>query len=267
MANQGSACVCLVFGQTERRRRSHEQQDLRLWGGSQPSHLSKIWSRPDADILHAMELHESVTAVLAGYERDASELIAHYEAVSPVDKYRVVAGLIPGTPCNVVDIGAGSGVDAAWLAAKGHRVLAIEPVESLRRAGARLHPSKRIQWLDDALPSLARARVIAGPFDLVLISAVWQHLRDDLHEEALSNISRIVKPGARVIISIRNGPGAPGRPTFPVSPERISAIAARVGLRTIRHVAAESMQQRNRNARVTWDWLALEFATEPARKR
>ncbi|MGH6647562.1 class I SAM-dependent methyltransferase [Aquabacterium sp.] len=218
---------------------------------------------PEADILHEMELPESTAAILSGYQRDAVALIARYEAVSPADKYRAVADLIPRWQCNVVDIGAGSGVDAAWLAAKGHRVLAIEPVEPLRRAGERLHPSDRIEWLNDILPSLARARAKARQFDLVLLSAVWQHLRDDLHEEALSNISRMLKPSARVIISVRNGPGDPSRPTFAVSVERTIAIAALLGLHTIRHARAESLQQRNRDAGVSWDWLAMEFTGNP----
>jgi len=222
---------------------------------------------PYADILQTMEVSESTTAILAGYERDAAVLIGRYEAISPADKYRVVVDLIPDSECNVADIGAGSGVDAAWLAAKGHLVLAIEPVESLRRAGQRLHPSERIEWLDDLLPSLARTRTRAREFDLVLVSAVWQHLSGDMHEEALSNIRGMLRPGGKVIISLRNGPVAPGRPSFPVSAERTMAIAARLGLRTIRHVRAESMQQRNREAGVTWDWIVLEPAVEPPSNR
>jgi SAM-dependent methyltransferase len=209
-----------------------------------------------------MELPASVVAVLAGYERDAASLLVDYEAVPPADKLRWVADLIPTSPRSIADVGAGSGADAAWLAVRGHSVLAIEPVEALRLAGAILHPCERIEWLDDALPSLAKARTRAGHFDLVLVSAVWHHLHADLWEEALVSIGRMTRPGGTVLMSLRNGPGAARRPTFPVSPERILDLAARHGLRTIRRVRAESMQQRNRDAGVTWDWLAFESPAE-----
>ena len=59
-----------------------------------------------------MEPANLTAAILSGYERDADTLIERYEAVSPDDKYRVVADLLPRSPCNVVDIGSGSGVDS-----------------------------------------------------------------------------------------------------------------------------------------------------------
>jgi hypothetical protein len=40
------------------------------------------------------------------------------------------------------------------LAAKGHRVTAVEPVADLRRAAQHLHPSSRITWIEDSLPDL-----------------------------------------------------------------------------------------------------------------
>jgi hypothetical protein len=39
------------------------------------------------------------------------------------------------------------------LAAMGHRVVAVEPTAALRARAAILHPSPRIEWLDDSLLS------------------------------------------------------------------------------------------------------------------
>jgi hypothetical protein len=58
-------------------------------------------------------------------------------------------------PGVVVDIGAGTGRDAAWLASLGHDFLTIEPFAAVRSQGGRLHPDPRIRWLDDRLPSLS----------------------------------------------------------------------------------------------------------------
>ncbi|HSV77595.1 MAG TPA: hypothetical protein VLK85_00120 [Ramlibacter sp.] len=61
-------------------------------------------------------------------------------------------------------------------------------------------------------------------------------------------------------MSVRNGSGAANRPTFPVPFERTIEVAAARGLLAIRRVRAESMQARNREAGVTWDWIAFQSA-------
>lgn len=57
-----------------------------------------------------------------GYTESADFLIARYESVSFTEKYESVLHLMPEKASDVLDIGAGTGVDAAWLAAAGHRV-------------------------------------------------------------------------------------------------------------------------------------------------
>lgn len=54
-----------------------------------------------------------------------------------------------------LDVGVGSGRDAAWLAYKGYAVIAVEPSAKLRAAAKRLHPEATIRWLDDRLPDLS----------------------------------------------------------------------------------------------------------------
>jgi protein-L-isoaspartate O-methyltransferase len=81
-----------------------------------------------------------------GYAREAAQLIARYESVPQEQKHRKVAHLIAGEPRSVLDIGAGSGADAAWYASLGHRVVAVEPVDEPRRAAMTLHPSPSIEW-------------------------------------------------------------------------------------------------------------------------
>src|SRR5205085_8273140 len=72
-----------------------------------------------------------------GYAEDAEWLIPRYESVNPSEKYQVVAHLFPKFPSFFLDVGAGTGVDAAWLAQEGHQVLAVEPVTAFREAGMR----------------------------------------------------------------------------------------------------------------------------------
>jgi len=196
-------------------------------------------------------------SVLAGYADAAAELIPRYEAVSSADLYAAVAHLMPAPGARVLDVGAGTGRDAAWLAARGCRVLAVEPVAAFRRAGAARHASPRIEWLDDSLPALADVRRRGQAFDFVLVSAVWQHLDDARRADAMATLNTLTAPGGRLLLSVRHGPGAPTRPCFPASPEEAVALARAHGLRLVLRRATASKQVANRRAGVTWTWLLL----------
>ena len=61
------------------------------------------------------------------YDAHAAELVRRYELIDPGNMYGWLSGLLSEAPGTVLDIGAGSGRDAAWFAAQGHDVVAIEP--------------------------------------------------------------------------------------------------------------------------------------------
>ena len=194
--------------------------------------------------------------VIAGYAADAAQLIARYEALCPAALLDPVTDLLPGRG-RVLDVGAGTGRDAAWFAEGGLHVLAVEPVAGFRDAGARLHPSSRIDWLDDRLPDLARVAKRGEAFDLVLLSGVWQHLDRDQRRTAMPVIETLTASSGVLVISIRHGPGAPTRPCFEGSAEEAIGLAEAARLRLVRRRHVGSVQEGNRRAGVTWTWLAF----------
>ncbi len=56
------------------------------------------------------------------------------------DHHQAVLHLIPTAPSRVLDVGAGMGRDTAALAALGHSVVAVEPVDELRAAVINFYP-------------------------------------------------------------------------------------------------------------------------------
>lgn len=90
-----------------------------------------------------------------GYAENAGQLIARYDNVTFLDKYRPVSHLLPTISSAVLDIGAGTGGDAAWLASSGHKVTALEPVAAFRAAGMKAHALANIEWVNDSLPALS----------------------------------------------------------------------------------------------------------------
>lgn len=194
----------------------------------------------------------------AGYAREAEALIARYESVAFEDKHRAVLDQVPDAPSRVLDVGAGTGADAAWLANWGHRVIAVEPTRELRHAGARLHPSPRIEWIDDSLPDLALLHGTA--FDLILISAVWMHLDAAERPRAMDTVASLLAPGGIVLLSLRHGPPPPFRRMFDVSAEETISLARARGLQTVVQARAESAQAANRAAGIEWSHLAFLYS-------
>ena len=197
-------------------------------------------------------------AILAGYEADAADLIEKYESVSCETLFAPVSDFWSGRAGRLLDIGAGTGRNAAHFANLGYRVLAVEPTPSLRAFGVRRHAHEAIEWLDDRLPELKRLGERAARFDLLLICAVWQHLDEAEREEALPRLTERALPGGRIVISLRRGPGAPNRPVFALDPDAEEARLKRCGWRILRRCESESIQADNRAAGVRWTWLVGE---------
>jgi SAM-dependent methyltransferase len=162
--------------------------------------------------------------------------------------------LIPTVPGRVLDIGAGTGRDAAGFVGLGHSVVAVEPTEELRRGAMLLHPSPMIEWIDDSLPDLAAVRTRGEEFDVVMLSAVWMHLDALQRRQAMPTVIALVRNGAVVILSLRHGPVPPGRRMFEVSAEETIALAQPLGLRcTLNQEAEPSLRQPG----VSWTRLAF----------
>ncbi|MFJ6216801.1 class I SAM-dependent methyltransferase [Streptomyces sp. NPDC092296] len=187
----------------------------------------------------------------AGYGEDAQALARQYEGVAFEAVHREVLAWLPAVPSRVADIGAGTGRDAAALAARGHRVVAVEPTPELREIGRRLHPDTAVTWVDDALPALP---TLSGDFDLVLLTAVWMHLDAPERTAAMRRLPELLRPAGQVVMSLRHGPVPVGRRMFDVSADETAALAARCGLRTVHRAERSDLHGR---AEVHWSTLVL----------
>jgi SAM-dependent methyltransferase len=198
-----------------------------------------------------------------GYDERAGELIPRYEAVAFEDKHREALPLLPCAPSRVLDVGAGTGVDAAWFAARGHAVTAVEPVERFRAAAALLHPSPAIEWVDDALPDLPRVVDRGSRFDVIVLAGVWMHLAPAERARGMGVVAGLLGPDGIVLLTLRHGSAVPGRRTFAVSAEETQRLATARGLRTDLAVGAPSVQAQNRAAGVEWTRLVFRRPADP----
>lgn len=185
--------------------------------------------------------------ILRGYAVEAAELIPEFEAIRTLDVLAPMAAMLPSEPSRVLEIGAGTGRDAAWLVEQSHNVIAVEPVDELREAGMALHPSDKIQWVKDWLPTLHQIRYDSSGFNLILVVAVWQHLLPQDHRQAIRTLAGKVASEGCLIMSLRHGPGSTSRICYPADPDGIIRYAEDAGMRLLMRSSAKSVQQKNRD--------------------
>jgi SAM-dependent methyltransferase len=148
-------------------------------------------------------------SVIVTTAEEADALIRQYESISCTDVQRNVLHLIPVAPSRILDIGVGTGRDAAGFAAMGHRVAAVEPTAALRVRAAALHPSPLIEWLDDSPPDLPCLTVRAETFDVVMLTAVWMYLGRQQRRQAMPRVASLVRSSGAMTPSLRRGPVSP----------------------------------------------------------
>lgn len=194
----------------------------------------------------------------SGYADQAPDLLARYEALDPEQVNAHWRALFLPPAATVLDVGAGTGRDAAWLASLGYTVHAVEPTDALREGAMKLHPEPQITWGDDALPDLTATRASGKTYDMVMLNAVWMHLDEAERTAAIPNLAALLAPKGRLYISLRHGPVPPGRRMFDVTADETLALAVAHGLKPLQNLRSGSIQAENQNRGVEWTSLVFE---------
>lgn len=197
---------------------------------------------------------ERTTGVQGYYAESAERLGKLYESVSFEAVHGALLDLLPEPPARVLDVGAGTGRDAAALAGRGYTVDAVEPVAELRQVAERLHPGSGVNWRAGALPEIPGVR---GPYDVVLLSAVWMHLLPEERPVAMRRLAGLLGPGGILLITLRRGEPPVDRRMFDIPPQEVAGHGVEVGLRLLR-IVDEKADRLGRDA-VHWNAVALQL--------
>ena len=196
---------------------------------------------------------------LTYYEQHAASLADGYETLSLETAHPALLTLInehfEDGPFAVLDVGAGTGRDASWFAANGHRIVAVEPSQAMQTIGRRLHPLHEIEWRQDSLPGLAETRASGETFDLIILSAVWMHVKPDDREQALETLTSLLKPGGQIYLTLRIGPSEPARGIYRVSEEALKDQLAELSLK-----AEKLDEQADLLGRSNIRWVAMSIS-------
>ncbi len=131
----------------------------------------------------------------------AEELARQYNALDRAKVHAdLLAALPPGQPLRVLDIGAGSGADAAMFADLGHTVTAAEPADTLAKIGKEVFKNKNIKWNADVLPEMKATTQAGEVFDVVTSVGVLQYVDQENRASSLSKMFSLAAKGGHVEI-------------------------------------------------------------------
>jgi SAM-dependent methyltransferase len=190
------------------------------------------------------------------YDQHATALTEQYEALAPEAVHHWLIDLMPMGDClKALDVGAGSGRDAAWLASRGYEVWAVEPSKGMRLQGQQLHATSRIAWVEDALPKLDVITALNQDYDFILLSAVWMHVAPEQRASAFETLVQLLGPNGVLAITLRCGPAPVERTMYEVSEQEVRQLADRFGVKVLRCVTAPDQSGRSE---ISWIQVALQ---------
>jgi len=194
---------------------------------------------------------------VAPYHRGFREFAEAYDAFGFEDIHASALPFLSAAPGIVLDVGSGSGRDAAWFAARGWQVIAAKPAMALRGEAARRHPEPSIRWIDDRLPVLAAVHRLGLGFDLIWLSGVWMHIPPEDRPRAMRKLATLLKPGGRMMLTLRHGPAPPERPMWPVNANEVERLGLDHGLAL--RVATERNDDRGGRADIRWQTVIFDL--------
>jgi len=198
----------------------------------------------------------TVLSSTAGYDSNAEALVKQYESSPFEEVYDKIMHLFPSKPAHILDIGSGSGRDAAFLSQHGHFVVAVEPAKEMRERAQAIHSDVCVTWVDDSLPGLNLLQgKLAGPYDFILCAAVWMHFEEQEREASMKRVSELLVPDGRFLLSLRHGPIPAGRKMFSVTVQETILVAVRNGLTLTEQFTRPDHRGR---ADVSWTFVCLD---------
>jgi len=96
------------------------------------------------------------------------------------------------------------------------------------RVAAEKRDCRSIRRVSDALPALDHVHSLGLAYDLVLLSAVSQHVSPADRSRAFRKLVGLMKPGGVLVMTLRHGPAPPEMQMHSTSTAEVEGLAHRM---------------------------------------
>lgn len=133
------------------------------------------------------------------YRKHAKILAERYEEAVVTDLHHILKSAFPAG-ARLLEIGCGSGRDAAFMLASGFDIVATDGVDEMLASAALHHPELSERLLKIRLPEDLPDTI--GTFDGVYAVATLMHLPRPALPDVFKNMRRLLRPRGRLFFSV-----------------------------------------------------------------
>lgn len=139
-------------------------------------------------------------ATLDYYQRHADDLAARYEQA---DVGELQTSLLEHLPSQgtVLEVGCGTGRDAAFLIEQGFEVTAVDASLQMLAVAVRQHPELKGHTFCAELPFQDRHPLLSRRFDAIISIALLMHVSDQDVSRAAHQFAELLNPGGVLFAS------------------------------------------------------------------
>ncbi|MBN2645282.1 MAG: class I SAM-dependent methyltransferase [Desulfuromonadaceae bacterium] len=175
------------------------------------------------------------------YTRQASDYARRADRDEVTDLQAVLRQWLPSR-CRVLELGGGSGRDAAWLQTQGYQVTYSDGCEAMVKQAVAQHGGLQGRALTAEVPLPSSHPLLGRRFDAVVAIALILHLDDGALAQTLAQLVALLVPAGRLILTSCVGAGRcagvqtaarrdeDGRLMCLRQPDDVSHLACRYGL-------------------------------------
>jgi SAM-dependent methyltransferase len=213
---------------------------------------------------------DSVT--LNCYNTQAATYADRYEAADMSALHRLLLRHLPAR-CRILELGCGSGRDAAFLLAHGYDITATDASPAMLTQAARHHPelTPHLHLLSfpaspASLPKTLNVELSTRnfpPFPAILSVAMVMHLTDDELRECATQLRDLLTADGLLVLQLSIGRGGlsqrrddAGRLYHERPPEEVQLLFERLGFRLVAREDSPDFMNRD----ISWYTLVLQRA-------
>lgn len=145
------------------------------------------------------------TETVSRYDSGAKAFSERYESVDMSQLYTLLDRYLPPAGSSILELGCGSGRDAAFLLARGHDVTAIDASAAMIAEAVRLHPGLVGRIVHAAVPLPEGSPLLRRTFHAVFSNAMLMHVPDEGLRTIALQTARMLRPHGVLVISVSVG--------------------------------------------------------------